>query len=461
MTRNTFNLSHLIHTAGHIGRIQTLSVIPVIAGDSLKIALDGIIRLAPTRKEIVSECQVDICAFYVKYRHTYGNQNWIQYLSNGPRNNPAIPPLTPFPVGAGYRDPYYLGIKECGATMPRHLLRAYNFILARYFQVPNTNNNGEFTNYWTENFANLEFYPTNESFAANMRKYGAPAARLPHILNGANVLNAGGAAGNPNNVNDEDYGVLINDSIPDVGLLDIRDLAAIQGRYKTVQQKAYWGQYYEDLLEQRYSQKGVNTDADMRPDYLGRVTTFLSGTDVNGTDDATLGSYVGKTLDRINFNMGRRAFPEHGTVHLLAVLRYPLVHTKEQHPLLVNPTPDPNLLMGDPSLYENEQPVAYDPAKWMAGGSLFTPNVNSMVEPYGQEYRYQPNRIHPNFETIPGYPFTQWDSATLYPWFYYFDEEYRSTFQTSQIGQWQAHMSAKVTKYSLIPGGASSIMAGT
>lgn len=461
MSRNTFNLSHQIHTAGHIGRIQTLSVIPVVAGDSIKASLDGIIRLAATRKEIVAECQVDICAFYVKYRHTYGNQAWITYLSDGPQNNPGSNPLTPFPVAAGYRNPFYLGIKDCGATLNRHLLRAYNFIMARYFMVPNTNHNGEYANWWTQDFANLEFYPTNQSWANNMRQFGACAARLPHILNGANLLNNTGAGGQVPRVSSDDFGVLINDTTPDVGLLDIRDLAEIQGRYKSVQQKAYWAQYYSDLLEQRYGVNGVNSDADMRPDYLGRVTQFISGADVNGTDDATLGSYVGKTLDRIDFSMGRRAFPEHGTVHFLMVPRYPLVHTKEQHPLLANPSPDPMLLMGDASLWENQQPVAFDPGKWMAGGSLFTPNINSMVEPYGQEYRYQPNRIHPVFETIPGYPFTQWDSANYYPWYYYFNDEYKHTFQTSQVGQWNAHISAKVAKQTLLPGGADSIMAGT
>lgn len=458
LSRNTYNLSHQIHVSGQIGRIQTLSVIPVIAGDSLKISLDGVIRLAPTRKEIVSECQVDICAFYVKYRHVYGDQVWKQFLAAGPQENN---PFVGIPVAANYRNPFYLGIKECGATVNTALLRAYNFIMARYFFVPNSNTNGEMNATVNDNLSLLDWYPTNEAFAENMRRYGAMAARLPHILNGANLMNVQGAGGNFSQLTDNDWGVMINDTSPDVGLLDIRDLAAIQGRYKTVQQKNYWAQFYTDILEQRFNTSGVNTDADKRPDYLGRATQFLSGTDVNGTDDATLGSYVGKTIDRINFNMPRRVFPEHGTVHVMAVLRYPLVHTKEQHPLLANPTPHANLLIGDPELWANEQPVAFDPGNWMAGGSTYTPDVLTAAQPYGQEYRYQPNRIHPNFETIPGYPFTQWDTSTPSKWYYYFNDEYKDTFQTSQIGHWQAHMSAKVTKYSLIPGGASSIMAGT
>lgn len=456
--RNTYNLSHQVHAAGHIGRIQTLSVIPVIPGDSLKIALDGVMRLATTRREIVSECQVDIVAFYVKHRQVLGNGEWIKFMSAGPQESN---PFTGIPVASGYRNPWYLGIKECGATVNKALVRGYNFIMARYFFVPGWNSNGEITVVVNpDNLSLLDAYPTNETWADNMRQFGAVAARLPHILNGANMQNAQGAGGQMSQLTKNDWGVLISDDTPDVGLLDIRDLAEIQGRYKTVQQKNWFAQFYTDILEQRFDTKGVNTDADMRPDYLGRETFMLSGADVDGTDDATLGSFVGKTIGRMGFNMQRRFFPEHGNVFVMMVPRYPLVHTKEQHPLLVNPTPNADLLIGDPELWANQQPVAFDPGNWMAGGSLLAPNVGQSAQPYGQEYRYQPNRVHPVFETIPGYPFTQWDSATPGPFYYYFNDEYTDTFQNWQTGQWNAHLNAKVTKYSSIPGGVSSIFAG-
>jgi len=452
--RNQFNLSHLAHLSGQIGRLQTVSVIPVVPGDSLSLNLDGIIRLAPTRKEIVSECQVDITAFYVRHRHlTDTYRDWIEFIKTGPQEG-GFNPFTGIPVAADYRDPFYLGIKQCGAEVNRFLVRGYNFIFNRFFQVPNTNGNGEMP--LTIN--SLDFYPTNQSWASNMRKYGAAMARLPHILNGSNLVNiSGNAAGPPDTVlTADDYGVLINDATPNVGLLDIRDLAEIQSRYRTVQNVNWFAAFYNDVLNQRWGQT-VNADADKRPDMLGRATQFLSGSDVNGTDDATLGSYVGKTLDRINFNMKRRVFPEHGNVWIMVGLRYPLVHTREQHPLLVDPSPDANLWLGDPELWGAQQPVDFEPGRWLAGGAL-TSTMGQ--QPYGQEYRYQPNRIHPNFEAIPGYPFTQWDSSTPNPWFYYFNNEYADTFQTSQVGQWQAHMQVNCTKHTLLPAGQSSIFAG-
>jgi len=459
MSRNQYNLSHIAHLAGHIGRVQTISVIPVTAGDSIQARIDGIVRLAATRKEIVSECQIDICAFYVKHRHVLGNQEWIDAMSMSPQQPLNVFPT--YPVAAEYRDPFYLGIKQCGANINSALMRGYNYIMGRYFFVPNVNTNGEMGSIIINNGdpSQLDFYPTSSTGHANMRKYGALAARLPHILNGFNSLNQYGSSGLNAEFSSSDYGVVINDSAPNVGLLDIRDLAQIQGRYKTVQQKNWFASYYTDILEERFG-TSVNTDADMRPDYLGRTTQYISGQDVNGTDDATLGSYVGKTLDRVSFNMPRRVFPEHGNVWIMAVLRYPMLHTKEQHPLLANYAPDGQLLLGDPELWSNEPTIPFDPSQWLAGGSIYTPGPNQSV-PYGQEYRYQPNRVHPNFETIPGYPFTQWDTVNIYDWLYYKNEEYKDTFQTTQIGQWQAHLRVNATRYSNIPGGATSIFAGT
>lgn len=450
--RNSYNLSHIAHLAGHIGRIQTISTIPVIPGDSLEINLDGIIRLAPTRKEIVSECQVDICAFYVKHRHVYGDTAWTDAIRAGPQ---ATNPFTGIAVASAYRDPFYLGIHSCGATVNAALLRGYNFIMSRYFFVPSINGNAEYT--VAQN--NWDFYPTVQTWASNMRKYGALAARLPHILNGFNALNNTTASGANNNLTQADWGVQIPDTAPNVGLLDIRNLAEIKSRYKTVQDANWFAQFYTDVLEKRWNTDGVNSDADKRPDYLGRTTQMLSGQDVNGTDDATLGSFVGKTLDRVNFSMPRRFFPEHGNVWIMAVLRFPMLHTREQHPLLVNPTPDWNLLTADPTLVNAQEPVPFDPAQWIAGGSAFGTDPN-VQQPYGQEYRYQPNRVHPNYAAIPGYPFSAWDSATIAPWLYYFNEEYKETFQTSQIGQWQAHMRVNATKLSSLPNPVTSIYAG-
>jgi len=453
--RNRYNLSFLAHLVGQIGRIQTIGVIPVIPGDSISVNIDGIFRLATTRKEIVSECQVDICAFFVKHRHVWPDE-WPHIVTEGLQ---ATNDLTAGPnADADSRDPFYLGIRTCGATVNRALVHGYNAIYQRYFAVPTTSTNGT----WT--LTNTQFYPNGTtSDLTNMRKYGARAARLPHILNGGVIVNANNAAGFGRDYTADDWGVQIPQDTPSAGiaLLDIRDLKSIQSRYSSVQEQNYFAQFYDDVIQHKWNTSGVNTDADPRPDYLGRDTFFISGQDVNGTDDATLGSYVGKTLDRIKFTLPRRFIPEHGNVWLMMVPRFPLVHTKEQHPLLATSIPDAKLLLADPKVWAGEPVTAFDPDQWIAGGSIFTPDVDSVQQPYGQEYRYQPNRVHPVFETIPGYPMTQWDTATANDWYYYKDLEYDEVFQTPQIQHWQTHMSVGVTKFSTIVDPKTSIFAGS
>lgn len=461
MSRTTINLSHLLHICGQIGRVQTLTVVPVVGGDSLDIKLDSVLRLAATRKEITSECQVDICAFYVKHRHVLGQDAYTKWMRNGPQQAAAWP-FAGISVASQYRDCFYLGIKQCDAEVNAALLRGYNFIMQRYFFVPNTYDNGELqlVSGSTQPYQ-LDFYPTSQSYASNYRNYGTMAARLPHILNGFNPINSMTAGGFDNNLTAADYGVIINDAAPNVGRLDIRDLGAIQARYETVQEASFFASFYDDLMQKRYHVDGLNTDADPRPDMLGRETFMLSGHDVDGTDDATLGSYVGKTVGRGGFNMQRRFFPEHGNVFILAVLRYPLVHTREQHPLLARATPDTTLVQADPRLWAEQKPVAFAPGNWIAGGSIYTPDIDRAVQPYGQEYRYQPNRVHPNFDIIPGYPFIDWDTTNPQRWMYYSDGEYNDTFQTSQLAHWQMHARCDVTRYSHAPAPVESIFAGT
>lgn len=450
--RNKYNLSHLAHIVGHIGRIQTISVIPVVANDSLNINIDGIMRLAPTRKEIVSECQVDICAFFVPHRHIYTTE-WTELVVEGLQWNNALDAGPA--VNAGERDCFFLGIRECGANVNRALIYGYNAIYRRYFMVPSAPS----TPSWN---GGATTYPSGTSAEAiNARKYGYLAARLPHILNDFVDLSAGNAGGFTRDYTESDWGVEVeqDNPVPGTALLDIRDLKQIQSRYGSIQEQNYFAQFYNDVVPSKWNGPPLNTDADPRPTYLGRQTMFLSGNDVNGTDDATLGSYVGKTLDRIGFNMGRRFFPEHGNVWLMMVPRFPLVHTKEQHPLLATAVPDNKLILADPRVWSAEPVVAFNPGDWIAGGSVYTPDI-LVQHPYGQEYRYQPNRVHPVFESIPGYPFTSWDTTQALNWYYYTNEEYSDTFQTSQIAQWQAHMSVSVQKFSTVVDPKTSIFAG-
>ena len=80
--RNMYDLSHYSYTCGEIGRLQCLSIIPTLPGDSFEIQADGIYRLADLRRELVQDAQVDIFYFYRLHRHQYGD-NWAQMIKEG------------------------------------------------------------------------------------------------------------------------------------------------------------------------------------------------------------------------------------------------------------------------------------------------------------------------------------------------------------------------------------------
>lgn len=455
MQRNLYNLGHLTHLTGHIGRIRTVTVIPVVAGDSIELNINGPIRLAPTRKEIVSECQVDVCAFFVPHRQVIDSNttvltgiDWKQYIYRGIDDNQTWPVVN---IAADARNLPYLNLNSVGATVRADVIRGYNFIYQRYFAIPSTNENGDDSG----DFDDYDFYPnTTSDTHRNGRRYGRVAARLPHILNGGTPLTNDGAAGYaPTLLTETD-----NYEVPVTTVMDIRDLALVQARYRTQAETAWFTQFYEDVMKNKWGTE-INKDVDARPEYLGRSTQFMSGTEINGTDDATLGSAVGKTMDRISFNMPRKAFMEHGNLWVLIVPRYPLVHVNEQHALLADPTPDRVLLQGDPTLWAQMQPVEYDPGPWLAGGSNYTPGP-FFLQPYGQEYRFQNNYVAPEFNEIPGYPFSKANPSDFYEWYYYTNDEYRDTFQTSQISQWSANLRIAARRYSMLPGVKSSILAG-
>lgn len=452
--RNKYDLSFLAHLSGHIGRIQTEAVIPVEAGCSLEIDIDGITRLAPNRKEIVSECQVDTCAFFVPHRVVYG-QDWVDFVDAGPDESKTF---TGYPIPAQYRFADYLTLPTVGASINKALLQGYNRIHYNYYSVPSYLFNADNTQANSDPM-NFEWFPTNEAGADNCRKYGRLAARLPHVLNGGNMTDASGQAGyEAQDLNPLDQQVPVT-----AGVFNLTDLAQIQSRYKTETQSAWFAHFYQDIMREKFG-SDISADADprnLRPTLLMRQTDMLSGTDIDGTDDATLGTFQGKTMERTRFHMPRKFFGEHGFVYILKLLRYPLVHVREVHPLLQKVDWTYDEVVGDPERLANLAPVQYDPSPWLAGGSTFPNYSYSIKEPYGQHYRFQNNRVHSNYQNIPGYPFSKWNGANPRDWYYYQDNEYAETFQTAQIGQWQSQRRVSVDKFSLVPGVTASIFAGT
>lgn len=442
--RNTFDLSHQIHRCGEIGRLQTLAIIPVVAGDSFEINLDGIIRLSPFRKEVVSEAQVDIFAFYQPYRHHYGD-DWINFVKRGYDENITF---TGVATTSGERDLAFLGLNEAPATIPKWLVSMYNWIWDRYFRVPSFDQD---TDYLT--------LPSGTTTAARAwRRYGRLIARLPHVLNGGNRVDGGTAI--HRDLDDQDAltpGQAVFEGA--TSFVDVRDVALTSAQYKSEIDRTWFADRYNDIMG--IWETNPNTDADQRPELLMRETFNMSGWDVDGGDDAALGSYIGKAVQRASMNMPRKYFDEHGAIMVLAAVRFPIVHAYEKHPLLDTVNPAADYLLADPTIWAEYPPTEQDPSLWLSNSASPFPKENAeLMEPYGQHYRFHPNNVHVNFAELPGYPFTKWVMDTPDQAYYHQAGDYADVFQTTQLAHWQIHARCNVTAMRHVTDVRASIYAG-
>src|SRR5256885_13475643 len=125
-------LFHLGFLAGHIGRLITISTIPVIAGSSFKMDAAGALRLSPLRRGLGIDSTVDIFTFYVPHRHVYGEQ-WIKFMQDGVN-------ATPLPTvnTTGYIDhaAFLCTINPDTNKLPKHLFQCYLNISNNYFKAP-------------------------------------------------------------------------------------------------------------------------------------------------------------------------------------------------------------------------------------------------------------------------------------------------------------------------------------
>lgn len=406
------------HTAGHMGRLQTLAVVPVCAGDSVKITWNGAVRLAPLKRYMSSDPRYDMFWFYVPHRHAYG-KDWIDFIQEG------INEAVTF-GGVAATNIAYLGMPLFTGTIPTWLVHAYNATWNRYFRIPTDD-------------ASIRADTFLET-TANGKEFGALCARLK------NIWTTGV---------DAEIASTTREVAVSGGVFDVIDLAQTRRNLKTEVDRQWFGQYYNDILGTAFGGSS-NADADERPTLLMRKTQFMSGFDVDGTGDASLGTYTGKSINGISCMVPRKFCPEHGVIVGFGLMRFPAVHQNERHMLMGIPEPSYLDISGDQALYQAEPPIELNGNQVFNGSG----SVNLGTIPYGQHYRYQPSYVHSRFTGVSAFPFLSSLPTSVNQARYYQDNEYGIVFQTTQLGHWQHHASYEVEKSTIVPGPKSSMYAG-
>lgn len=426
MERVKYDISHFSYLMGEIGRLMTVSRIPVIAGDSMSINMEAIFRLSKLRKNLYLDANVDLFGFYVPHRHVYGD-DWISFMKQGTDESVTFGSYT---NGATY-NLYYLGSgQQASGSIPKWIVDGYVNIWNRYFRDP-TDDSGVIDN--TDILA-----PADGNEAA----YGYPCCHDKRLWN----------AGIYAETDSSDREVSAAGTV-----VDLTEFAQQQGRLKSELKREWFSQRYNDVLKQIW-QSSANTDADQRPTLLARNRFFLSGYDVDGTSETNLGSYSGKAAAVGRLNIPMKFFPEHGCVWIMALVRFPPLHFLYQGYLDKQAEPTYKQIAGDPDITANEPPMA------LVDGDVWRSNASSNAlgkVPYAQWYREQPDNIHPKYEAVAGFPFlsTQYSSQATAK--YIAPTEYDDVFGSSELAHWQSQARLNVDKLSYLPDPRTSIFSGT
>lgn len=417
MARDAWDLSHSLLSLGRVGQIQCLDVIPVAAGDSIGGRIAGVVRLSPLRRPLTLESRLSLYLFYVPHRHVYG-EKWRSFLQGGIDESIDLTTRTVGQAGIGCIP----GLASSG-TYPAWTIDPINMIWNRYFRDPRDST--ELVVSAIPGSASVK-----KTTADLVREYGYPACHLPHIAN----------TGNRDAVADADQTMTLSVE-SNATKFTLPSLDQLRARYNTEEERSWFARRYVDILRNTWGTT-VNLDADQRPELFLEHHTRLGGYDVDGTSDENLGTYLGKAFAQVQAPIRRKFFPEHGSVWLLALLRFPPLYDSERHYLQAASQPTYAEIAQDPRIDRSIPPVElhYD--------DLFSDGSNSASagrHPWGQWHRTHPHRVHRRYPDLSGFPLLSTPSSydhALYDWSYA-----SGIFSTMGLEHWQYWGWLHLTKY--------------
>jgi hypothetical protein len=424
--RTPHDLSHLVFSCGKLGRLMTLSTVPVLPGDSFEQDLTGSLRLSPLRRGLAVDSMVDIFTFYIPHRHIYGD-DWVNLIKDGVQSTPITDVDTITRENANTLSALAVNsvIPTSFATTPKWLWQGYKNIWNNYFKVP----------YLDDNQQTLEqFGDSAES------QYGLACAYPKSIW----------TTPLPPERGEDTYVAPVSDTDASIDLLDLN---AQFGALHSEQERQLYMQRYRDVMKLM----GGSTyyDADNRPQLKMRSHFWASGYDVDGTSQDTLGQFSGRVLQSFSHKVPRCYVPEHGVMWTVALVRFPVLHEREVPYLIANPTINYETIAGDPAISGNHPPVPFDTSDVFFSDNTFEPLG---LLPHSQWYRYHPSTIHAKYQELQGYPFMTSIPSPSVSSLYVDSEQYDEMFQTDQLGHWNMQARNNVNVLRTLPTARDSAM---
>ncbi len=407
-------------SVGEIGRLQTLDVIPVVAGDSIEYTLGSILRLSALRRHITMDCKVDLFAFFEPYWHIYGD-DWYDFIKQGVDETITFPTLT---VPGGGLGCLGFSLKK-NHVIPKHRVETYVNIYNRYFKDPTKDSDITSAGVLSGN--------------SQVKQYGVECCHMPNLY----------STGISPTVDAQDKEVDVSSD-----KLDILDLAQIKARYKSEQERDWFMKRYNEVMKGVWKSE-VSTDTDQRPELLAHSSEWMSGYEVDGTSLDSLGLANGKSISMAKLFFPRKYFNEHGQIWIMALLRFPQINVAEGHYFENDASHFSSYRKsaGDSTIMANEPPVdvKYEDVYFIGNNSVLTRH------PFGWHYMTHPNRVHSKYASLGGFPFLYDETADHK----ITSSDYETMFQTDQLAHWNLQAKTRCVAYRHIPDPRSSIYAGT
>ena len=447
MLRHPYFMNQMSFVPMKVGRLQTLLQFPVLAGDSIECHSSLIARLSPLRTSSVIEPILDTFAFFVPHRHIYG-EKWQEFIMTGMYGSVTMPLYT-----VKDQDYNYLACHlPVGSTCPPTTIAGYNRIWNRYFRIPS--DHGLHSTYNSLGPATDDQGPLDRiGKKADYAMFGRPCAWPKNIWNtcSRDIL--------PDSLSK------FSQEYPHTEI-DLADFAEFKSQYATLVARTFKTSTdrYTDFMKVAFG-TSVNTDADERPTLLMHKSDFLSGYDVDGAGQGVMGKSSTKSVSQSPFNIPKRFYTEHGTIWIMALLRYPLAVFKEAHYLLRKSNPSYLESVGDPRLIADQAPYPQRRIFKDMCARGDTDDYNEKM-PYGNWLRDVPcANVHPLYFTNKFLPFLNADSEdfSTYGQAHYIDcRLYDNVFQDGfRLGHAQVNAKFNFAVQRIVPPAAKSLYVGS
>lgn len=442
--RNLFNKQNYLFECGKIGRLKGLKVFNVLAGESFSMDLQAAFRLSPLERALVMDCRIDLACFAVPHRHIYGFDDWENFLQAGEKETITFPHVQNGAENTRGTERAYLGCGDLSSIrqLPKWLVEGFNRIYGRFFVHPGFSDMDVHDEYYNDDLPTTLDGSDFGPYVGRLRRPWSVGMNKARHLRGVAERQAQAS---------------VSGSTATMDVIDVTAARAMYGRAVTEQ---YYGRRPVDLLRQIWG-GNMSADADERPILLGRSTQWMSGYDVNGTAETTLGDFKGKADTICGLHIPMKFCPEHAAVFVVACLRFPPVHKDELQYLVRTPNPGYAEFTGDPIVLRTKPPREYFVREFF--GNASNPDGSLGIRPDFEHLRYIPSHVHPHFQRSDTWPFLRFTTQNTSHRTFTRDEnvdDWNNLFSNRELGHWQAYGNMDLAVKSYVPTAEEALYIG-